>query len=741
MKILIAGSYGFVMNHLIERLCRERCEVYTIAGKNAKEEVLRLPHHSVYEFEPDDVAVKHIIRSVQPDAVLFMGAQDARYDWESDRTPAQFGSDLNNVLVWSMAYGVKHLVYLSSMRVFGGDAGEGLTEEREPHPEGAEAVTIYNGECLCQRCHNGVTAVTILRLPEVYGPSHFVYEKLNPVARLCLNGAADGNVQWKDARRMVIYVSDAVDAVYKAATKQRPQNIVYHVEGMPSVSDNEIVSYLLRLGQDAGRAAEPEPETEAEVEAEGGCLSLDGSRLTEEFSYAPRIGLDTGLERTWKFVEKNREVLLERYTAGHKEQVHGAKNRWKEDLRAIFDSLKRAGENLALFALAVFLTHTLGSLDLFSRVDFMLLYILISAIALGVGQSVSAVLLATGANLYFAMRETGLGFSTLIAQYPFIFGFLFYLILAIIVSYTILRYKLRLREQQERALELQEEYEMLYEVDETNVEIKQVFEQRLLNYGDSIGKVYSIVSELDVMNPDKVIEASLGVVQKIMKVKDVSLYRAGQDGYYHLACATSQEAMGMKRAFLLDNYPELRKVLRGQDVFVDRTVGSGLPRMAAPIYSANRMIYIFMLWNMDFDQLNAYQKDLFLVLSRIITASLERTYLYEEAGRDRKYYPNTDILRPEAFQEQLRERLGAGRYEDLDYGVIRVDPQGQDAQTLSGKLRQLIREDDRLGRMAEVDSHIYILVHANCADLSFVVNKLQHNGVKGEAVSADELKQ
>ena len=731
MKVLIAGSYGFMMNYLVERLRREQCEVYTIAGKDAKPKAIRLPVHSIYEFAPDDTAVKYIIRGVQPDAVVFMGAQNDGYDWGSDRTFARYSAELNNVLIWAKAYGVKHIVYLSGMGVFGEDAGENLTEDREPQPEGPAAMMAYSGECLCRLYQDGVTAVTILRFPEVYGPSHFVYEKLNPVEQLCLDGIGGRTIRWKGpGDRMAIYVSDAVDAVYKALQKPRPQEIVYHVEGASSVSAQAVAARLQELYQ---------RPVEARGREDAGRLSLDGSRFAAEFSYAPHVDLAEGLKRTAAFVEKNGAELLERDQAAEAEKARREKGRWKEDLRAVLGGGKRTLENLALFLAALLLMNTLGAMELFERVDFMLLYVLIAAVGLGVGHSVLAVGLATGAHLYTAMRRTGLGVSTLIAQYPFIFGFLFYLIVAILVSYSILRHRLRLREQEERADDIQEEYDMLYEVDKTNVEIKQAFEQRLLNYGDSIGKVYSIVSELDVLDPEKVAQASLGVVQKIMKVKDVSLYRAGQEGYFHLAGATGEEAMGMKRAFQMDDYPELRRAMDEPGVFVDRGVGSGMPRMAAPICSGGRLIYIIMLWNMEFDQLNVYQKDLFTVLSRIITASLERGYRYEEAGRDRRYYPGTDVLLPEAFREQVEEKLGAVRYAEADYSMIRVEAQDGPLEELSRRLRLLTREDDRFGRLRDGDTHVYLLIHANCADSAFVVNKLNNNGIRSEAVLADEL--
>lgn len=238
MKVLLIGSYGFMMNHLIERLHKERCEIYTVAGRDAKANALRLPAHSVYEFEPEDTAMKYIIRSIQPDAVIFMGFQDDKYDWERGTASARYSAGLNNVLIWAKTYGVRRFVYLSGMSVLG--AGTDMGEDVEPRPEGSRALAVYSGECLCRIYHDGVMAVTILRFPEVYGPSHFLYEKRNPMEQLCLDAKQSGVIRRRGpASRMVVYVSDAVDAVYKTIRNPRPRGILYHVAGTP-VTDRQI---------------------------------------------------------------------------------------------------------------------------------------------------------------------------------------------------------------------------------------------------------------------------------------------------------------------------------------------------------------------------------------------------------------------------------------------------------------------------------------------------------------------
>lgn len=727
---MIIGEYGFMMNHLIERLYREKCDIYTIAGKRSKEKAAKLPPHNIFEFSTTGLDVKYIIQCVQPETVIFMGAQDDAFDWKNDMTASHYSSQLTNVLIWSKTNYVKHFIYLSTMDVFGGSYEEALPEEVEPGMAQVKNMIIYNGECLCRLYNDAAMKVTILRFPLVYGPSHFLYERLNPIEEMCFDAKKRGEIKPMEyGSFMVIYVSDAVDAVFKTVVKETCSQHIYHVEGKRVTTSEELSGMLTKDSEN--------PVKVAEKEGKGRNISLDGTKFSEEFRYSPLIELETGIKRTNRFVETHFDALNEKELTEEEKEKKEAKEQFKRNMLTILRKARRIVENIALFTLVLFITYQFGHMDMFSGLDFMLLYVLAASMAFGIGHGVLAVVLATGGNLYLRMLETGQGISSVLSQYSVIFQFLFYFIVAIMISYTILRYKLSMKEQDEQMEDLQEEYELIYDVNKTNVEIKRVFEDRLLNYGDSIGKIYNIVSELDVLDPEKIAVASLGVVRKIMNVKDVCIYKTGQGEYFHFIEATTGEAKNMKRAIKLSDYPRMQQALEIRDIFVNHQVGSELPRMAAPIYSENKLIYIIMLWNMEFEQLNTYQKNLFLVLAKIITSSLEKGYQYEEVGRQQKYYENTNVMFPEVFRQQIEEKLKDVSYEQAEYSVIKIDMGEESLEEISNRLGTLVRDEDKIGKLEDEDSHVYILAHAGYADVPFVVNKLNKNGLESKAVIID----
>jgi nucleoside-diphosphate-sugar epimerase len=715
------------MNYIIDRLHREKCDIYTIAGKASKDRAKRLPRHTVFEFSPDSTAVQYIMQCVEPDKVIFMGAFNDAYDWNNDMTASGYIAELNNVLTWSRNNRVKQFLYLSTMNLYEDGSDQPITEDEEPKVRDSENTAIYNGEKLCRLYDDEAMKVQILRFPVVYGPSHFVYEKMNLVEQMIFEAKKSGKIMANPyPAYMTIYVSDAVDAVYKALSGENCEQVLYHIHGEKLTTDRQLKDiFKEQLALDtviAGAVPKKKP------------LSLDGGRFQQEFGYAPHISLENGIGRTAAFVEKHYRQLQQNY-ADEEEKIRiEQENSRKQQLRLILKHAKNTFENLFLFVIMLFVADKFTDVSMFESIDVMLLYVLISSLSLGVGQSIFSVILATGGNIYLEIIKTNMSFNTVISYYSTIFSFLYYFVFAIMISYTIFRNKQSLKNEKDQNAELQEEYEAIYDLNKTNVEIKKVFEDRLLNYGDSIGKIYSIVSELDSLDPEKIVVESLSVVSQIMNVRDVCIYRAARDGYFHFVDATTEDARVMRNAVRLDDYEDFSKAMKNGDIFVNHGIGNELPRMAAPIQSDNKLIYIIMLWNMEFERLNNYQKNLFLVLAKIITSNLNKGYQYEEIGRNQNYYENTDILHPDIFKKMVVEQLENVEPEKRSYSLIEIPIGDISIEEISSRLSTLVRDDDKIGKLKDDDSNVYLLAHAGKKEIFFVLNKLNKNGLNCKVV-------
>lgn len=718
MKVLIIGSYGLVVGNLISRLHREKCDVYVLTGKRKSDKRKGMPRHIAFFFQEDSADLKYVIQGIMPDYLIFAGAWDENYEWEKEECASAFSSALVNILSWAKEYKIPKVCYLSCM-----DAG---TEQ------GARGKIVRDGERICETYAEPGFEVTALRVPYVYGACMCPEDTLDLLAEQCFLARGGGDYRLPEAKAELIYVTDVSEAVYRVGkeTLNRDPFSCYDVSGKECIDEESFASHIEKLYEKSMAKASGKMRLTDTAASEG-------SAFSEDFGYVPRIDVKTGLERIENFLSKNHKKIAQIRKIKVQEELleksRSAKAQIKQGLTSIIHIL----ENLFVFAVAFAAEYFLkGETSAFLYVDFLLLYIVLMALKRGVGESILAVLLAASANLWMELLEGGT-VSSVLSQYQFVLQVLFYFIIAIGISYSFLLHRIRLKERMDQLRELEEEYTRIIDINKTNVEIKKTFEDRLINYGDSIGKIYNVVSELDVLEVDKVIMASLRVVSRIMSVKDVSIYYAGTDQYFHFVGATTKETGGL-RTILLSEYKELEEALLEGDVFINHDIGGELPRMAAPIYSGNKLIYIIMLWNMEFDEVNLYKKNLFLVLVKIITSSLEKGYQYEKVGRNQEYYEDTNIMLPEAFKHRVEEQLKGVPREEAEYTLVCVAAEGRDRMQLNKELSGILRDSDRIGYLKEGSDYIYILAHTNYDGAEFVVRKLAREGFRCKVVTKDD---
>lgn len=719
MKVLIVGNYGLVVENLIARLYREKCDVYLLTGSKKEEKRKGLPKHITFRFEEGSSNVKYVVQGIMPDYVVFTGAWDENYDWKREESSSAFNGALVNVLSWAKDYQVPNVCYLSCM------------DAKEPYD--LRSRSIRNGEDICKTYADNGFCVTSLRLPYVYGAPISSCETLDMLTEQCYQIRGGNGYYSPKTSFQPIYASDMADAVYRVGMSEKKDvpYSCYEVAGKEMLDGESFKDCVEDLYANLAPTAK------------GSILITDtelpeGKAFEEEFGYYPKIDVKTGLSRIDAFLVKKRKKIEAKRRELEDEARREQQEHVRRQMQLAMSKIRNIAENIILFLIAlgaeVFLKDEVAA---FAKVDFFLFYIVLIAIRRGVGESILAVLLATGANLWMEMLQ-GVGFNNALTQYDFIIQFLFYFIIALSISYSFMRNRINLKEQMEQLKDLEEEYQRIIDVNKTNVEIKQAFEDRLINYDDSIGKIYNVVSQLDVLEVDKIMSSALKVVSQIMRVRDVSIYYAGTNGYFHFVGSTTKEVRE-QRAILLCDYKEMESVLNEGEVFINREVGSNLPRMAAPIFSGNKLIYIIMLWNMDFEELNLYKKNLFLVLVRIITSSLEKGYQYEKVGRSQEYYEDMDIMLPESFMNKVKEQLENVSVEDADYALIQIEQGTRSMSQMNAELIRLLRDSDRIGCLKENDSYLYILAHTNYKDAEFVVRKLQREGFTSKVVMLDEI--
>lgn len=158
-----------------------------------------------------------------------------------------------------------------------------------------------------------------------------------------------------------------------------------------------------------------------------------------------------------------------------------------------------------------------------NTMDLKLAYIFIIGLTHGGKQTIIATtltsILVTVENIL-----KGRSVFTLPLDTNFAFKMGMYILVGVILSYIFERY-LKKEQSQKRIVEsLKGEYDLLQNIYNEILEEKSVLQDQVVNSENSFGKIYGIIKKLDSLESQYVYSEAVEVIEKILKVGDVSIY-------------------------------------------------------------------------------------------------------------------------------------------------------------------------------------------------------------------------
>lgn len=760
MKILIAGGYGAFCETLTERLKREKHDIYIISGEKisskdgvSKDNSIREISHGLiskvinYDFDLTDEKVKFIINSIMPDGIIFLGAVDENYDFMSDEkvtaTSMTYLAGLSNLLIIASSLNISRFTYISTSEVYGEklrhlqerpSKGYGaFTEKDEKKPDDIKSLVISEGETMCLEFNKMTDMRTvILRFSDMYGVSSSLSSE-NRSARgdICralfedaLNPARPPEKPFAPTEEKYlspIYVSDAVDAVYKTLIYDKGERSIFNVS-----SEKVALSYIYKKIKSItglNTADEAIPDKEGELRQEPADLTVDSELFSDVYGYKSIIGIDAGLERTYRQLQKQKKTEQK---AVQKKKIN------------IFKSVVPFVENILVFALMVFLDiFFTQKYPAFAQIDFILIYILIIAIMFGMFQASIAILLGIG----FIILGSGSSLLDAVINLDTIVRFLVLFALGVVCGQTRDNMRVTLAEKNLELENTQSELQTIYSINDSNIRIKQELDERLKNYDDSLAKIYSVVEKLNSLQPESVFFSAIDVIMEIMKASDVSIYIITGDNFKmcRLMAKTPSSVRVQRKSIPLADMGELAQCMERDEIFVNRSLDESMPMMASPIFSNQKLVSIIMLWSVEFENLTLYNINRFLVLSRLISSIIERAYIYTQNVQETQYLPGMRVMMEEAFLSLLNVYKKAEKSNTSSYCMIVVS--GTNAETGSPMhlneiyetVHPLLRLTDYMGECGDSDEKMYILLtNTGTGDAQFVLNRLAGAGLQAE---------
>lgn len=240
--VLVTGATGFIGGRLIERLVQHR-------GINVRALVRNFAHASrigrfAVEMVPGEVTnARQVSEATDGCDVVFHCAYGSSGDSDEQRRVNVEGT--RNVLEAALAHGVKRLVFLSTLMVYGASDNRDLDETAPRRYSGSPySDTKIDAEKLVFEYFGRGLPVTVLQPTLVYGP----YSPYGTVSILAtLRSSKIILVNGGEGICNAVYVDDVVSAALLAATRNEAAGEAFLISGPKPVTWREYYAGYERL--------------------------------------------------------------------------------------------------------------------------------------------------------------------------------------------------------------------------------------------------------------------------------------------------------------------------------------------------------------------------------------------------------------------------------------------------------------------------------------------------------------
>ncbi|WOV86830.1 NAD-dependent epimerase/dehydratase family protein [Sporosarcina oncorhynchi] len=717
MKVLVTGGYGFIGSHVAERFHQEGYDVIIIDNlTTGKKENVSFKHNS-YILSIEDSKCEEIFRSHKIDVAVHLAAQvsvansvtDPTYDAESNIV------GLVNILNLAAKYDVKKFLYASSAAVYGLQTKLPITEQMECAPISPYGISKLSGELYCEKWGELYGLETLgFRFSNVYGPrqdglgeggviSIFMNRLLTEQPLIVLG---DG-----EQTRDFIYVEDVAFAIYRGANST--QTGVYNLSVNKQTSVNRIIEVM--------DAIQPITEVIYKEKRVGDIdhSVLDNQKLMHDLDWSPLYTIEEGLSKTASYFMKERAEL--------QAVVKPAVSPKRIKARQVFDKILPTLENVVAFGLIAWLTliyPNSGS----GMIDLKLFYITIIGMMHGSRQAMTAVVLSTGLFIYQKL-EGGRDFISLTYDTDFFFQLAIYLFVGLVVGYTIERKNTTIKQQEYKVDELNNRYEFLDSVYTDVRDVKNELQTRILNAGDSYGKIYAATKELESLEPEHVFNSAVSVVKSIMQVEKVKIYIVNpHETYLRLIASSGYDLFELPKSLKVSEHEYVNTTIKSGQIYINGSLQDDVPLMVAPLFYNDKVTAIISIDGLSFESFSMYHQNLFRITTELISSALSKAFTHITATESQRYFENSMIMKPQVFNEIVASKKKMFEEYNVPYLLLNAERYDLSNSDTADYLSTKLRETDYLG-LDEEGNLLVLLSNTSMEDREKIVNRLTHDSM------------
>lgn len=722
MDVLLIGGASDFMNAILNKLNKEGHRCFVLTGSRQVHESYKNVFEK-YNFPYDADCLKEIFDSVNPDAVIFTGANDSNFSWNDPRKDSvRFLAGLQNVMSTFATMKKGRMIFLSSGEVFSQNFPGNIAEDSQTNALTFRSMALVQGEDICRNYRKTMGLDTVvLRFDHLYGIPYKerltgVRLKDNLCADMCVSALRTGQIQANSNKVFsMLHQDDAVEFLYKVVHAGTVKQDLYHISSEQALTEMDLARMVQK--EMGGNVSIVNNTVGSEYR-----IVLSARAFADEFGMKIFHKPDQTAAAMAKHMKRHSSEYMQDGDSGK-----GASGRVKQNLLHILRASVPFLENMVCFIPFFMLNNRTVDSRYFANLDFYLLYVLLFAIIHGQQQATFSAVLAVGGYCFRQMYGRS-GLEVLLDYNTYVWIAQLF-ILGLVVGYMKDQLK-SIRDENEREMHyLSGQLDDIQDINTSNVRLKNGLEVQIVNQNDSFGKIYEITSSLDQYDPSEVLFYAAEILSKLIGSKDVAIYSVANRSYARLFSATSKKARELGNSVNYTSFGEMYEALKEKRVFINRNMDEKYPLMADAIYSEDDMQLILMVWGIPWERMTLSQANMLVVIGYLIQNAVVRANRYLEALENQRYIEGTKILETSAFTELVAAYLRARNKSLTECAILRIDVAPQQQEAAAAALTKLMRQSDYIGKLE--DGNLYALLsNTENKDADFVIRRFAEVGYK-----------
>lgn len=721
MKVLITGGFGFIGSHVAERYFKEGYDVFIIDDlSTGKKENITIKH-KYYHLSVQDSKCEEIFKSYKFDVVIHLAAQvSVQKSIQNPLSDMEINLvGLVNMLTLSQKYGVQKFLFASSAAVYGATDELPIKENAECNPISPYGISKWMGESYCQKWNEMYDFSSVcFRFSNVYGPRQSNEGEGGVVSTFLKNILDNRQIVIHgdgEQTRDFIYVKDVADALYRASNTE--------LEGVYNLSTNiqASVNNLMQCLEEFHGNVDISYSDARTGDIYNSVLCND--KVKDALDWSPMFSFQEGLKQTY-------EWALEQKLKVKKKTPEKPKSKYA--LTNLYKSFQPYVENALLFMFVCLLVFT-EQFSMLSAINVSIFYIVLIGIVYGNRQS----FIAVGCSVILLTIEkiqNGREIISLLYDTSFFFQVSLFLLIGLIVGYTTQSKNNKLKEQKEKLAQTEERYNFLNSIYTEMKEVKDELQLRVLNSGDTFGKVYSIIKELEWLEPEKVLNRTIHVIQTSMNVQNVSIYLFNKERtFLRLVAHSNDESMSAVKSLNVEESEYVQYLMKTDKIFVNKELDPTNPMMAAPLHREGKLTAIITINDIKFDGFSLHYENLFKVTTQLIESALSNAFAYIEATEVNRYVPNTKILTKNVFSAILESKKEAQLTNKTPFLLLKGYLNEKPLSEYATQLSNLLRETDYIGQL-EDENFFVLLSNTDNEDGAIVLKRFEEHGINMDRI-------